>query len=233
MLIDQLRAAASTDWQTFTHHPFVAGIADATLPENAFRQYLIQDYRFLVHFARAHALEAFKADTVADLRWAASAAAGIIETEMRLHVDYCARWGINEGELEAAEEAPENTAYTSFVIETGLAGDALDLAVALVPCTVGYGEIGARLAADPLTLRGAENPYEAWIVAYSGDEYQAGVLDATTRMERMAERHNAEARMPELIATFTQAAQLEAAFWQMGLDLGEHSDAAPSARRGD
>ena len=55
------------------------------------------------------------------------------------------RRGGHRLELEAAEELPENAAYTSFVLETGLAGDALDLAVALMPCTVGYGEIGARL----------------------------------------------------------------------------------------
>ena len=218
MLVDDLRAACADDWRAFTHHPFVASVADATLPEAAFRTYLIQDYRFLVHFARAHALEAFKADTVDDLRWAASAAAGIIETEMRLHVAYCEGWGIGEAELEAAEELPENRAYTDFVIETGLAGDALALAVSLMPCTVGYGEIGARLVTDPATVRGDANPYEAWIAAYGGPEFQAGVADATARLERLAERHGAARRMDELQAVFAEAARLEAAFWQMGLD---------------
>ena len=217
-LVDDLRAACADEWRAFTHHPFVAGMADATLPEAAFRTYLIQDYRFLVHFARAHALEAFKADTVEDLRWAASAAAGIIETEMRLHVDYCAGWGIGEAELEAAEELPENTAYTSFVIETGLDGDALDLAVALMPCTVGYGEIGARLVADPATVRGADNPYEPWIATFGGDAFQDGVADATARLDRLAERHGAADRAEALRAIFAEAARLEAAFWQMGLD---------------
>ena len=218
MLIDQLRCACADDWRAFTHHAFVAGIADGSLPEAAFREYLIQDYRFLVQFARAHALEAYKADTVEDLRWAAAAAAGIIEVEMRLHVGYCAQWGLDEAALEAAEEDPANTAYTSFVLATGEAGDALDLAVALAPCTVGYGEIGARLAADPATLRGPANPYEAWIAAYAGAEYQAGVRDAVERMERLHRRHGASGRLGQLAGVFAQAARLEAAFWQMGLD---------------
>jgi thiaminase/transcriptional activator TenA len=109
-------------------------------------------------------------------------------------------------------------AYTSFVIETGLAGDALDLAVALMPCTVGYGEIGARLVADPATVRGDANPYEPWIAAYGSDAFQDGVADATARLERLAERHGAATRMGELQAIFAEAARLEAAFWQMGLD---------------
>lgn len=218
MLVDDLRAACADDWRAFTHHPFVAAVADATLPEAAFRLYLVQDYRFLVHFARAHALEAFKADTVEDLRWAASAAAGIIETEMRLHVAYCEAWGIGEAELEAADELPENTAYTDFVIATGLRGDALDLAVALMPCTVGYGEIGARLLGDPATVLGAANPYAPWIEAYGGAAFQDGVADAVARLERLAQRHGAERRMRELEDVFAEAARLEAAFWQMGLD---------------
>lgn len=218
MLVDDLRAACADEWRAFTHHPFVAGIADATLPEAAFRTYLIQDYRFLVHFARAHALEAFKADTVEDLAWAASAAAGIVATEMRLHVSYCEGWGISERDLEAADELPENAAYTSFVIETGLAGDALDLAVSLMPCTVGYGEIGARLLADPATVLGAANPYTPWIEAYGGASFQEGVADAAARLERLAERHGAAERMGELQAVFAEAARLEAAFWQMGID---------------
>lgn len=220
MLIDDLRAAAPDDWRAFTHHPFVAGLADGSLPEAAFRAYLVQDYRFLVHFARAHALEAFKADTVADLRWAAAAAAGIIDEEMRLHVGFCAGWGIGEDELEASPEAPQTVAYTRFVLDTGLAGDALDLAVALAPCTVGYGEIGARLAADPATVRGPANPYEDWIAAYAGDAYQAGVRDAVERMEAIADRRGGAGRLPDLARVFARAARLEADFWQMGLDLG-------------
>lgn len=220
MLIDDLRAGAAEDWRAFTHHPFVQGIADGSLPESAFRAYLVQDYRFLVHFARAHALEAFKADTVADLRWAAAAAAGIIDQEMRLHVGFCEGWGIGEAELEAAVEAPANVAYTRFVIDTGLAGDALDLAVALAPCTVGYGEIGARLAADPATVRGPANPYEDWIAAYAGEGFQDGVRDAVERMEAIAERRGGSGRLPVLTRIFARAARLEAEFWQMGLDLG-------------
>lgn len=226
MLIDDLRSAAAEEWHAFTHHPFVAGIADGSLPEAAFRAYLIQDYRFLVHFARAHALEAYKADTVEDLRWAASAAAMIIDEEMRLHVSYCADWGITEGEMEASEEAPANVAYTRFVLDTGLAGDALDLSVALSPCTVGYGEIGARLAADPATLRGEDNPYEAWIAAYAGDAYQAGVIEAVERLESLNARRGGSARFDDLVAVFRRAARLETDFWQMGFELAG-VDAAP------
>ncbi|KAI1958846.1 trifunctional hydroxymethylpyrimidine kinase/phosphomethylpyrimidine kinase/thiaminase [Ophidiomyces ophidiicola] len=51
-------------WESFTKHEFVNRLADATLPLNSFRDYLIQDYLYLVHFARSNALAAYKNQTM-------------------------------------------------------------------------------------------------------------------------------------------------------------------------
>ena len=48
--------------------------------------------------------------------------------------------------MAAAPPSLEMLAYTRYVLELGLAGDALDLMVALAPCIAGYAEIGAMLA---------------------------------------------------------------------------------------
>ena len=54
-----LRAAAGDDWRDYVEHPFVQGLGDGTLPEAAFRHYLVQDYLFLIQFARAYGLAAY------------------------------------------------------------------------------------------------------------------------------------------------------------------------------
>ncbi|MED5360546.1 MAG: thiaminase II, partial [Pseudomonadota bacterium] len=69
-LFERLKATCAKDWKRYTHHDFVAGIADGTLPEAAFRHYLIQDYLFLIQFARAYALAVYKSDKLADMRQA-------------------------------------------------------------------------------------------------------------------------------------------------------------------
>ena len=56
-LFRRLREACAGDWAAYTWHPFVQGLSDGTLPLAAFRRYLIQDYLFLIHFARAKALQ--------------------------------------------------------------------------------------------------------------------------------------------------------------------------------
>jgi thiaminase/transcriptional activator TenA len=61
-----LKAAASAEWRVYTEHPFTNGMADGLLAEAAFRHYLVQDYLFLIEFARAYALAVYKAPKLAD-----------------------------------------------------------------------------------------------------------------------------------------------------------------------
>lgn len=215
-LFPRLRAE-SPSWQTYVAHPFVDGIRVGSLPEKAFRHYLGQDYLFLVHFARAYALAAYKADTLADIRDAAAGMSAIVDTEMALHVEYCAGWGLSEAEMEALPEASATMAYTRYVLEKGHQGDLLDLYVALAPCIIGYGEVGARLASDPDTRRDG-NPYVLWIDMYAGDEYQSVARAHGEALDRLWARRAGRERTEELSRTFEEASRLETDFWQMGLD---------------
>ena len=215
-LFPRLRVA-SPSWGSYVTHPFVAGIQDGSLPEGAFRHYLGQDYLFLIHFARAYALAAYKADTLADIRDAAAGMSAIVDTEMALHVEFCAGWGLGEAEMEALPEASATMAYTRYVLEKGHQGDLLDLYVALAPCVIGYGEIGARLASDPDTRRDG-NPYAPWIDMYAGEDYQPAARAHGETLDRLWARRAGRERMGELSRVFEEASRLEADFWQMGLD---------------
>jgi thiaminase/transcriptional activator TenA len=223
-LFGRLRRDAGPVWDGYVAHAFVRALARGTLPEPAFRHFLIQDYLFLIHFARAHALAGFKATHLADIRAAAAAVSAIVDVEMPLHVAYCAKWGIAEPEMAAASEAMETMAYTRFVLERGLAGDLLDLQVALAPCLVGYGESGERLLADPST-RLDGNPYAEWIAVYTGEDYRAAVEEAIAMLDRLGRQMGAEARYPALLATFVAASRLETAFWDMGWNAGGRKSA--------
>ena len=144
----------------------------------------------------------------------------IVDVEIGLHETYCAGWGIDSATLEAAPEDSATLAYTRYVLERGMAGDLLDLYVALTPCILGYGEIGARLLAGNRT-RLAGNPYRAWIEMYGGDDYQAFAAEAVRLLERVGEGRGADSRVDALGRIFREATLLEAAFWQMGLAAGE------------
>ena len=50
------RVDCEEPWRAYTRHAFIEGLKDGTLPREAFLRYLVQDYRFLLHFSRAWAL---------------------------------------------------------------------------------------------------------------------------------------------------------------------------------
>jgi thiaminase/transcriptional activator TenA len=214
-LFDRLVAARKDDWESYVFHPFVEQMRLGTLPEAAFRHYLVQDYLFLIQFARAYALAVYKARSLDEMRSALRGLSAILDKEMDLHVDYCAGWGISRAEMEAAPEDMATTAYTRFVIDTGLRGDLLDMHVALAPCVIGYAVIADRIAA---AANGEGNPYWLWIAEYSSEAYRRLASDAIDHLDRLAGEDLSDGRFERLAAVFGQASRLEAAFWQMGLD---------------
>ncbi|MBD3898293.1 thiaminase II [Halomonas sp. ML-15] len=212
-----LTAACQDDWRAYIEHDFVRQLGQGRLADEAFRHYLKQDYLFLIHFARAYALAAYKSPTLADLRQAYEGLKAIVDVELELHVGYCREWGISEQQLAELPEARATLAYTRYVLDTGNRGDLLDLHVALAPCLIGYGEIANWLNAQPDTLRGDANPYDAWIAMYEGEEFQAAMRAELEWLDaRLADV--TPARFEELTRIFRDATRLEIDFWQMGLD---------------
>ena len=212
---ERLKTAASAEWRAYTEHPFTNAMADGSLAEAAFRYYLVQDYLFLIEFARAYALAIYKSPGLADMREQAAGLSAILDVEMDLHVKLCAGWGLSPADIEQAPPAVEMLAYTRYVLDAGMRGDLLALKVALAPCVIGYAEIAARLAVRP----GADapaNPYRVWIAEYAGAPYQQVAAHARAQLDDLAGRYATPAREAELIAIFREATRLEADFWEMG-----------------
>ena len=195
---ERLKAEASAEWRGYAEYPFTNSMADGSLAEAAFRHYLIQDYLFLIEFARAYALSVYKSPKLADMREAAAGLSAILDVEMGLHVKLCAGWGLSPGDLEQAPPATEMLAYTRYVLDAGMRGDLLALKVALAPCVIGYAEIAARLAAQPDALA-ATNPYRVWIDEYAGVPYQEVAAKARAHLDRLANLYVTPAREAELV----------------------------------
>jgi len=216
-LFSRLVAASSEAWGAYTKHDFVLLLARGELPEACFRRYLIQDYLFLTHFARAWGLAIYKSDTLGEMRRAQRLVGATLDVEIGLHVEYCRGWGLSEAAMIAEPEAMETIAYTRFVLDRGLAGDRLDLETALAPCVIGYAAIAAERMADPAT-RLDGNRYRDWLEMYAGSEYQDLAREAAGALDEQFARRAGEGRFPSLAASFATASWLEADFWQMGLD---------------
>ena len=211
-LFDRLRADCAREWHDYTHHAFVQALAAGTLPEAAFRTYLVQDYLYLIQYARAYALAVYKDPDVVGMRTTARLLADLLDTELGLHIAYCREWGLSEADLAAQPESLEMLAYTRFMLDCGQRGDILDLLASLSACLVGYAEIGIRLIADPGTRRDG-NRYLPWIEVYGGAHYVQLAAEGIRRLDALALSHGADARYPMLLRSFRTTVRLEAAFW--------------------
>src|SRR5438445_5884094 len=186
-LFPRLVRASEDNWRAYVGHEFVLQLASGVLPEPCFRRYLVQDYLFLIHFARAWGLAIYKSDTLSEMRRAQRLVAATLDVEIGLHIDYCRGWGLSEVAMAAAPEALETIAYTRFVLDRGLPGDRLDLEVALAPCIFGYAEIAAERIGDP-TSRLEGNRYREWLEMYAGPDYQELAREAVAAADEQFAR---------------------------------------------
>ncbi len=213
-LFERLKIDNQDIWSRYIGHRFVRELGMGDLPKKYFQHYLGQDYLFLIHLARAYALAAYKSETLADIRQAFLGLSAILNVEMDLHVQFCSNWGLSEVDMEGLPESNQTMAYTRFVLEKGVAGDLLDLHVALAPCIIGYAELGRKLApADK------SNKYSAWIDMYASEDYQKIATAEIEQLDRLFVLKAGEGRFKALSKTFGQATQLEVAFWEMAMEV--------------
>jgi thiaminase (transcriptional activator TenA) len=154
-------------------HPFLAGLADGTLPHAAFRHFVVQDAHYLRGYARALALLGARAPGEAETVMFTQHAAGAIAAEQDMHAGLADALGLTAAEAAAVPVAPTTTAYTSYLLATCHGGSFAEGLGAVLPCYWIYAEVGEALAAasspDPL--------YARWIAMYGGEEFRA-VVDA-------------------------------------------------------
>ncbi|MFC6954303.1 thiaminase II [Halorubellus litoreus] len=163
-----LEPEADAYWDAIVDHPMVQALGAGTLDDDPFRYWVRQDYVYLVDYARVFAHGAATAPDLDRMRTFADLLESTVETEMDLHREYAAEFGIGEAALEATDPSPTTRAYTDFLVRTATDGDFGDLVAAVLPCMWGFNETGKRLAADGLP---DDDRYAEWIRTYAGDEF--------------------------------------------------------------
>jgi len=212
---DELRRAADPVWKAQHAHPFVRGIGDGTLSRDCFEYWIRQDYRFLVEYCRLFAFAAARAPDLATLTRFAELLRSTAVTEMALHRELAAGFGIDAAELEHEPMAPTTQGYTDFLVRTAAAGDFAELCAALLPCMWGFSEIGLGLAQGP---RPADPALAAWIDAYADPEFTALAAWCRDLVDGLAEGAAPRA-LVAMEGAFLTSSRYELAFWEMAWTL--------------
>ncbi len=197
-------------------NPFVEGLAQGTLPREAFLFYLRQDYVYLLEYTRALSLALARMDSEAERAWFARLVHETLNFEMDLHRRTCDQAGIPRQDLEKTEPTLTTQLYTAYLIRLATLAPVEELIAGLLPCEWGYyfvaSEIGARvLPKDPF--------YRDWIETYRSEAFKA-LGDAL--IEMFHRRVPTEEHLtPGIRRAFRTSLRLENLFFLMAWHRGD------------
>lgn len=198
-------------WTSFYDHPFVDGIGSGKLDIEKFKFYMIQDYLYLLDYAKVYSLGAIKAADEETMGKFSSLADGILNTEMSIHRNYMQKLGITSEELKNTKMSLSNISYTHYMLAVSYAGGVAEVAVSLLSCLWSYEFIGKHLY-NKYGIQ--DNFYADWIKGYISDDYHKLNEWLLALVNKHAEGISA-AQKEKLIDIFVNTSRYEGLFWDM------------------
>lgn len=209
---EELREESSEIWEAIFAHPYLAEMAEGTLPLERFKEYIRQDYAYLADFARCLGLAAAKANDVETMRIFASLMNGCITGEVERLEGLGERLGIPLDVLRGTELAPANLAYTRHLLHVAYSGSVGEIVAAMLPCMWSYQIIGERLVESPALVD--RSFYHEWASIYSSESYAELVGWYIDMTNRYAEGSGDETRR-RMMEHFILSSRYEYLFWEM------------------
>ncbi len=218
---EELRAGASSAWTALKGHPFVANMANGTLPLNSFRFYIDQNLLYLPEYARALALGVSSSANTDELVWFTKALDNIVHVEIpenELLRDRVAELGA-VAHPHSDIMAPATLAYTSYLIATASQSDSLGVMALILPCAWTYQDIALANRDNAV-----DHPvYSEWLRFFSTNEYDDIVRALRADIDSLAAGVDAK-RRAEVSRIFTNGVRLEQAFWDMATNEAHWPD---------
>lgn len=203
MLYQKLIAANSQLWSDYTKHQFVDQITSGELKIEKFKFYLGQDYLYLKAYRNCFIHMAQHANTENERSYFERNTIGQIEGGMTSMFDV---------DTESINLSTATANYINYLNKILVAGSSLEKLVAIAPCVIGYGVLGAEIAKTEPT---AGNQYQTWIDTYASNEYQDEV---NQYIELLNNYQVTDEQFRTLDDIFKKVCEYEVAFFDQAID---------------
>lgn len=215
-LTDRLYAAAKLIWDGYLEQPFVKELGEGTLREDRFRYYMVQDYRYLLQYAKVFAMGVVKTENERLMTRFSYMVHDTLDGEMNIHKAYMSRLGITEEEVATTKSALANQSYTSYMLDEAYKGGPLEILVAVLSCAWSYQMIGEHHKNIPGAL---EHPlYGEWVQGYCSKEYCELTQEIIDLVDALGEGIGA-AQEAHLVEIFVNCSRYEQQFWDMAYGM--------------
>jgi len=208
-----LKAKAAKVWEEGYNHPFVQEIGKGTLDKEKFKFYLLQDYLYLLQYAKVYATAAIKADTEELMTNFTKIQHSILTNEMNLHREYMAGFGIKPEDVAVVKSSLYNRTYTANMLAVGYTGGLPEIIATIFPCAWTYSDWAKRLKAQYADkLEG--NFYKAWIERYSSVEFENSFEWFYETLDNLVSNMST-AQREKIEEIFISSVEFEYLFWDM------------------
>lgn len=203
--------AAYPIYEKILEQPFIKELLAGTLSKEVFEFYLKQDDLYLIEYGRVLAGISSRLTKSEHSEAFLHFTKDTMDVEKGMHATFL------KGIDNAKEASPTCRLYTSFLINA-LYTKPLEVAVAAVlPCFWVYKKVGDYILSQQSK---SDNPYQAWIDTYGGEEFENSVKQALTIGDELADRCTEEQR-EAMTEAYVMCTRMEWLFWQSAYELEE------------
>ncbi len=209
----ELKERAIKVWEDGYNHPFVQGIGKGTLEKEKFQFYLLQDYQYLLQYAKVFALAVVKAESEEMMTALTDIQHDILAVEMDLHRKYMAGFNISQEQMRQVKPSLFNRTYTANMLAVGQTGDLAEILAAVFPCAWTYSDYAQRLKAQ-YADRLESNFYKTWIENYARNDFANSFEWLYNAIDELA-ASKTKSQRERLVEVFVSSVEFEYLFWDM------------------
>lgn len=215
----RLLDATADVWAQYNPHPFVMGLQDGTLDREKFRYYIVQDYLYLLEYAKVFSIGVAKAKSAQTTQLFSDYLAQLTGEEMNIHSGYMGKFAVTQQELDTTPRVLANLSYTSYMLRIAYEEGEAEILTAILSCACSYEVIAKNMVkANPASL---DHPfYGDWVRGYASEGYAAGNVVLTEMLDRLTAGYS-EQQLAHLVEIFTVCSRYELAFWDMAWSMAQ------------
>ena len=216
-ICDRLLKETEDIWRQYYTHPFVLGIQNGDLSKEKFRHYIIQDYLYLIDYARTFAVGIAKAKSSEMRRLFTSYVNMLVEGEMDIHRGYMGQLGISLDEIEKTPTSIDNLSYTSYMLRVAYEDGETEIMAAILSCAYSYEVIAKNMVKNrPQCVD--DDFYGEWVKGYISERYHNENAMLMETLEKLAADYTPR-QIQHLVDIFRACSVYELMFWDMGWQM--------------
>lgn len=213
-ITDRLFKKVENIWQDYNNHPFVKGIANGSLEQEKFKFYMVQDYIYLLDYAKVFALGVVKSKNEKHMKMFANMINETINCETDTHKKYMSRLNLDIEKLSTAKPSITTTSYTNYMLSIAHNENIAEIAVAVLACSWSYKCIGDFMEKHS----NYSDFYKDWIETYTSEGFRAGNDEIIDLVCELTQDYS-ESQIVNLEQILINCSIYEKMFWDMSYNM--------------